>query len=142
MGIKLLFHFGFLRAKIVLLLFPNCLSKECYMSARLKIFGAFLSVLLVALAAIDCSRKAGNQHHGDEVMPQRPIETVLKEYTNELMAMPGVVGTAQGLCDDKPCIKVYVTELTPELEQKIPKNLEGYLVDVEATGEFRALPKK
>ena len=75
-------------------------------------------------------------------MSQRPIEVVLKEHTDELMAMSGVVGTAQGLCDDKPCIKVYVAALTSELKKKIPKNLEGYQVMVEVTGEFRALPKR
>ena len=75
-------------------------------------------------------------------MPEKPIEAVLKEHTDNLMALPGVVGTAQGLCDDKPCIKIYVVALTPELEQKIPKNLEGYPVDIEVTGEFRALPKR
>lgn len=75
-------------------------------------------------------------------MSPRPIEAVLQEHTDELMAMSGVVGTAQGLCHDKPCIKVYVAALTPELEKKIPQNLEGYQVMVEVTGEFRALPKK
>ncbi len=75
-------------------------------------------------------------------MPKKSIEIVLQEHTDELMSMPGVVGTAQSLCDDKPCIKVYVLELTPELEKKIPKNLEGYAVDIEVTGEIRALPKK
>ncbi|MGH7494040.1 MAG: hypothetical protein ACREOO_16815 [bacterium] len=75
-------------------------------------------------------------------MPARAIEIVLQEHTEELMAMPGVVGTAQGLCDDKPCIKVFVVDLTPELERKIPKQLEGHPVNIEVTGEFRALPKK
>jgi hypothetical protein len=75
-------------------------------------------------------------------MPQKSIEVVLKEHTDELMALPGVVGTAQSLCDDKPCIKVYVDELTPELKGKIPKKIEGYAVDIEVTGEIRALPKK
>jgi hypothetical protein len=36
---------------------------------------------------------------------------------------------------------VYVDELTPELEGKIPKKIEGYAVDIEVTGEIRALPK-
>lgn len=75
-------------------------------------------------------------------MPERTIEVVLKEHTDRLMALSGVVGTAQGLCDDKPCIKIYVAEMTPELEQAIPQELEGFTVDVEVTGQFRALPKK
>jgi hypothetical protein len=106
-----------------------------------KIFCYFGSVLLFALSGMDCSRQAGH-HQGDEAMSQKPIEAVLKKHTDELMAMPGVVGTAQGLCDGKPCIKVYVAALTPELKKKIPKNLESYPVAVEITGEFRALPKR
>ena len=75
-------------------------------------------------------------------MPKKSIEIVLQEHTDELMSLAGVVGTAQGLCHDKPCIKVYVIDLTPELEKKIPKTIEGYVVDVEATGEIRALRQK
>ena len=74
-------------------------------------------------------------------MPEKSIELVLKEHTDTLMALPGVVGTAQGLCNKKPCIKIYVAQMTSELERKIPKQIEGYMVDVEVTGEFRALPK-
>lgn len=75
-------------------------------------------------------------------MASKTIEQVLKEHTEELMALPGVVGVAQSLCDERDCIKVYVANMTPELEQKIPKELDGYQVDIEVTGEFRALPEK
>jgi hypothetical protein len=111
------------------------------MPADLKTFCCFVGALFIAASGIDCSRKAGHRQKGEEVMPKKSIEIVLQEHTDELMSISGVVGTAQSLCDDKPCIKVYVLELTPELERKIPKNLEGYAVDIEATGEIRALPK-
>ncbi len=75
-------------------------------------------------------------------MPKKPIKLVLKENTEYLMALEGVVGVGQGLCDNKDCIKVFVAQLSPELEQKIPDELDGYQVDIEVTGEFRALPKK
>ncbi len=75
-------------------------------------------------------------------MSAKTIEEVLKEHTEELMSIPGVVGIGQGLCNDKPCIKVFVIEKTPELAQKIPDILEGYQVIIEETGEIRALPKK
>jgi hypothetical protein len=58
-----------------------------------------------------------------------------------LMSLPGVVGTAQGLCGGQSCIKVYVIKRTTELEQKIPHILEGYPVMIEETGEIRPLPK-
>jgi len=75
-------------------------------------------------------------------MTDKPIEQVLKENTSRLMDLPGVVGTAQGLCGNDPCIKVYVAQMTDELGQKLPKQVEGYKVDVEVTGQFKALPKK
>jgi hypothetical protein len=57
------------------------------------------------------------------------------------MSIPGVVGTAQGLCDGQPCIKVLVIQKTPEIEEKIPETLEGYPVEIEPTGEIKPLPK-
>ena len=74
-------------------------------------------------------------------MPTKPIEEVLKAHTDSLMAIPGVVGTAQSLCGGKDCIQIYVVEMTPELEKRLPRRLEGYPVEVQVTGEFKALPK-
>ena len=74
-------------------------------------------------------------------MAARAIEEVLKEHTKTIMSIPGVVGTGQGLCEGKPCIKVFVIKKTPDLDQKIPKTLDGYPVVIEETGEVKALPK-
>ncbi len=74
-------------------------------------------------------------------MPSRPIEEVLKEHTEELMSVPGVVGTAQGICNSRPCIKVFVVEKTKEIDKRIPDELDGYPVEVEETGEFKVLPE-
>jgi hypothetical protein len=70
-------------------------------------------------------------------MPSRPIEQVLEAHSEEWMAIPGVVGTGIGECAGQPCIRVFVVEKTPELERKLPARVEGYVVDVVATGEFR-----
>ncbi len=75
-------------------------------------------------------------------MPAKSIEAVLKDHTREFMSWPGVVGTALGLCEDKPCIKIFIRKRTPELDQKIPSTLEGYKVLTEEIGEVRALPQK
>jgi len=74
-------------------------------------------------------------------MPAKAIDEVLKEHTKAIMSIPGVVGTGQGLCEGKPCIKVFVIKKTPDLDQKIPNTLEGYQVVLEETGEIKALPK-
>ena len=103
----------------------------------------FTSIALMLLFII-CLRFGAQFIEGNEIendMPSKSISEVLKEHTDELMSIPGVAGTAQGLCDNKPCIKVYVVKRSLELEQKIPKKIEGFVVDVEETGEFHALPE-
>ena len=68
----------------------------------------------------------------------KSIEEVLKQHTDTLMSIPGVVGTGQGLYKGIPCIKVFVAELTRGLKKKIPEKLEGYPVIVEETGVFKS----
>ncbi len=72
-------------------------------------------------------------------MQEKRVQAVLKDHTDSLMSLPGVVGTGQGLCEGKPCIKVFVAKKTPELLSQIPSSLEGYTVAVQETGEIRAL---
>ena len=81
-------------------------------------------------------------YRGKNPMAAETIKEVLKKNTKDLMSVHGVVGTGQGLCEGKPCIKVFVIEKTPDLDQKIPKTLDGYPVVVEETGEIKALPKE
>ncbi len=69
------------------------------------------------------------------------IEEALQKHTEELMAIPGVVGVGQGLCDRTPCIKVLVTEKTPEIEKSISDSLEGYRVEITVSGRIEAEPK-
>ena len=72
-------------------------------------------------------------------MQNKPIASVLKEYSSILMALPGVVGTAQGEYNGEVCLKIFVAKKSPELLEQIPQRLCGYRVIVEETGEFRAL---
>ena len=91
--------------------------------------------------AISCSNNAAKDSEGSNKMPKKSIEVVLQENTEKLMAVPEVVGTGEGLCNNKPCIKVFVVKKTSELQKKIPRTLEGYPVELEETGEIRALPQ-
>lgn len=97
------------------------------------------------MCSVTCTNGRFNNKSEENIMttktPKKTIEEVLKEHTGELMSLPGAVGTAQGLCDGRPCIKVYVTQNTPELEKRIPDILEGYQVVIEETGGFKALPQ-
>jgi hypothetical protein len=99
-------------------------------------------MIIVAIYVITCAGRDIGDFQGENIMTAKTIQEVLKENNKELLSVPGVVGTAQGVCDNKPCIKVYVTRKTRELDKKIPDILEGYPVVIEETGEFQALPKK
>lgn len=101
-----------------------------------------IGIIVFGIGIVGCVNKTAIDQEGEKQVIVKTIEEVFKEHTEELMSLPGVVGTAQGLCDDKPCIKVYVIKKTPELDQKIPDIIEGYRIMIEETGEFRALPKK
>ncbi len=72
-------------------------------------------------------------------MPGRNIKEVLKKHTVELMEVPGVTGVAEGESQGRPCIRVFVLDRNTELLRRIPDTLEGYPVQVEESGEFRAL---
>ena len=66
---------------------------------------------------------------------------VMDAHVKELMAIPGVVGVAVGALDDgKPCIQLLVAKDTPELRTLVPKEIEGYTIVIEETGEIRAMP--
>ena len=69
-------------------------------------------------------------------MPTRSIDQVLAAHTDSLMALPGVVGTAIGLCGSERCIKVLTVDSTAATRNRIPARLEGYQVVVEVTGRI------
>ena len=72
-------------------------------------------------------------------MPGKMIEQVQQEHTDEWMAIDGVEGTAIGLHEGKPCIKIFTSSKSQEIRDKIPSIVEGYPVIIEETGAFRAL---
>ena len=53
------------------------------------------------------------------------------------MALPGVVGTAVGLCDGVACIRVFLADSNAAARARIPAQLEGYAVKVEVTGPIQ-----
>jgi len=104
---------------------------------RPTVLAGALAFLLVLGAAGCRTRPAGDSM----ATPPRPLVEVLADHTPELMAIPGVVGTAESRTKDgRPCILVMLASDTPELRAKLPRELEGWPVIVELTGEIRALP--
>jgi hypothetical protein len=71
-------------------------------------------------------------------MKSKTIKEVLKKYTPIWMSIPDVIGTGIGLCDGKPCIKVYVKNLSKEIENTIPQSIDDYQVKIEVTGPIKA----
>jgi hypothetical protein len=107
--------------------------------ALIAAFALLLSTGVFSLASCRGAEKNGK----GPVMTSsqgKTIEDVLQRHTDNLMRIPGVVATALGICDDQPCIKVYVVEMTPALKAAVPASLEGYPVSLEPAGEIRALP--
>lgn len=68
---------------------------------------------------------------------RRAIEEVQATHTPEWMEISGVVGTGIGLCDDEPCIRVFLSRPSAEAQEAIPEEIEGYRVELIVTGEFR-----
>ena len=68
----------------------------------------------------------------------KSMNEVQEEHQKRLLAIPGVVGIGQGISQGKPCFRIYVDKLTPELSAKIPREIEGYPVVILQTGEIKA----
>jgi hypothetical protein len=58
----------------------------------------------------------------------KSIDEVLAAHTDSLMKLPGVVGTAVGLCDGERCIQVLLVDSNSATKSRIPSRLEGYRV--------------
>jgi hypothetical protein len=70
------------------------------------------------------------------------IEDVIARHEARLLDLPNVVGVGIGERRGAPVIKVFVTQKIPEAtlaaDERVPRSLDGYEVDVEAIGEPRA----
>jgi len=69
----------------------------------------------------------------------KPIAQVLEERTPALLAMPGVVGTAEGASGGHPVFVVLIRRDDAELRRRLPDQVEGYPVEVRVVGEVRPL---
>lgn len=65
------------------------------------------------------------------------IDETLRRRTPELMAIPGVVGTGIGEESGRAVILVLVARMTPELDGRLPRRLDGYPVVARIVGDVR-----
>ena len=65
---------------------------------------------------------------------------VRDRHEDQLMSIPGAVGTAIGASDQpgQPEIEVYVEKLTPKVQASAPKEVEGIPVKLIQSGAFVA----
>jgi hypothetical protein len=80
---------------------------------------------------------------GDETdVPVDPrtstIDQVIIQAVPTLMTLPDVVSVAEGMCEDGPCVKVYMAKENAETRAKIPSEMEGFPVTVEYGGQPKA----
>ena len=97
--------------------------------------GRFVATLVVAVALASCTCRGGREE--TQAVTSKTIEAVLAAHSDSLMALPGVVGTAIGLCDGAPCIRVFLADSGAAARRRIPQELEGYPLKVEVTGPIR-----
>lgn len=91
--------------------------------------------LLLAVVVASCV--GGSKREETHAVPSKTIEEVLATHSDSLLALPGVVGTAIGLCDGAPCIRVFLGDSSDAVRRRIPSRLEGYAVRAEVTGPIR-----
>ena len=68
------------------------------------------------------------------------IEQVKEHHQSELLSIDGVEGIGIGEEEDRPVIKVYVSDKSKEVQSRIPRELQGYPVRIEMSGEFNIIP--
>jgi len=88
------------------------------MSRLNKILILCFNVAILFIFSISHTDEKSDSLSRGNQMATKPIVEVLKDHARDLMSIPGVVGAGQGLCEGKPCIKVFVIKKTPELAGK------------------------
>lgn len=68
-------------------------------------------------------------------MSKASLSDVIAAESPGLLALPGVVGVAEGLDQGRPCVVVYVDA---EHGVNLPKLVAGYPVVMRHSGEIRA----
>lgn len=104
-------------------------------------YAVLLAVFAFSVLSLSVTVFAGSEpalSKGETQVKEMTVPEILKERTGALMSVQGVVGVGQGLCDGRPCVKVYVAKKTPEVEQEIGRILGPCLFSIEESGRFQS----
>jgi hypothetical protein len=94
----------------------------------------------LAIAAIMLATGACAPRH-QETVKQGTIAEVLRDHTEEVMRIPGVIGTGEGSEGGQRVFVVFVSQRTPEIDRQLPHRIGGYPVIVRVVGEVSAPPR-
>jgi hypothetical protein len=107
---------------------------------RVFVLPALLVCMGLMIAAAGC-RGGGARAVPEDSTTLRPIAEVLAAHADSIMAIAGVAGIYEARREDgTPCIRVLVVRLTESLRARLPRSLGGYPVEIEESGEIRAMP--
>src|SRR2546428_1005521 len=97
--------------------------------------GRLVATLVVAAALASCACR--DHREETQAVTSRTMEAVLAAHTDSLLALPGVVGTAIGLCGGAPCLPVFFAGSGAAAPRRLPTQLQGYPGEGEVTGPVR-----
>ena len=69
------------------------------------------------------------------------FRTVLARRTPELMSIPGVNGTGEGMDAGDTVLVVFVARRTAEVEARVPREVDGWRVILREVGQVTAPPR-
>jgi hypothetical protein len=105
---------------------------------------ATLLIMLTVWGAFStgCTKRPDSGEGNALKMSSGEAIKIMNAHVDELMAVPGVTAVAVGALDDgRPCILVYVVKKTADHNKLIPRELEGYRVVVEVSGEIKPMKR-
>lgn len=113
------------------------------MTRAVATVGALLLVTTVAGCGVDEAGTGGagppaqETASGPEATVSDSLERAQARVTRKVIDMEGVTGTAMGLCNGRPCIKVYLESDSSALRSRLPRSESGFPVVAEVTGKIR-----
>jgi len=110
-------------------------------------YGLFITIVLAGTCSVQCVQNPV-ETRGEKFVPKNSISRALEKVSSDLIEIPGVVGTGEGICYNKPCVRVYVIQESPELSRRIHETIKrnlgtanGLPVVIEQTGQIHTLPE-
>ncbi len=85
-----------------------------------------IGIIVFGIGIVGCVNKTAIDQEGEKQVIVKTIEEVLKDHTEELMSLPGVVGTAQGLCNVLSFAEAESVLLSVTIQMSISEVVENH----------------